>query len=97
MHRSCNTNHADNIIIDIFLHTQSKQSKAYGSHAKHSYCHPVNQHWVPLRHLSLVQTNPVGAGLKFHNDPNTTKRDKDSWAFAFSHTHMHTRTHTRNL
>jgi len=64
----------------------------------------VNQHWdacAPLRHLSLVQANPPGAGLvthrrtvqvswrevaepMFHNDPNTTKRVKDSWAFASS-------------
>jgi len=48
-------------------HTQSKQSqsKAYGSHAKHSYCCPVDQHWdacAPFRHLSLVQANPLGAG-----------------------------------
>ena len=33
------------------------------SHMKHSYCHPANQHrnaYVPLRHLSLVQANPLG-------------------------------------
>ena len=51
---------------------------------------------APLRHLSLVQANPLGAAtgglskshgersqnLKFHNNPNTTKRDNNSWAFA---------------
>ena len=44
----------------------TRQSKAYGSHANHSYCHPMNQHWgacAPLRHLSLVQANPPVAGL----------------------------------
>ena len=42
------------------------QSKASSSHAKHSYCCPVNQHWdvcAPLRNLSLVQENPPGAEL----------------------------------
>ena len=51
-----------------YTHKASK-SKAYGSHAKHSYCRPVNQHWdayAPLRHLSLVQANPLGAGLVTH-------------------------------
>jgi len=78
---------------------------------------------APLRHLSLVQANPLGAGLVTrrrtiqvswrevaepkvpHNDPNTTKRDKDSWPLASpvyttyssppscnTHTHTHTLT-----
>ena len=45
--------------------THTHTHKASGSHAKHSYCRPVNQHWdacAPLRHLSLVQANPPGAG-----------------------------------
>ena len=50
-------------------HTHTRtQSKAYGSHAKHSYCRSVNQHWdscAPLRHSSLVQTNPTGASLEW--------------------------------
>ena len=48
------------------VHTHTIQSKAYGSHVKHSHCHPANQHWdacAPLRHSSLVQANPPGAGL----------------------------------
>jgi len=46
-----------------------KQSKAYGSHVKHSYCCPVNKHWdacASLRNSSLVQANPSGAGLVTH-------------------------------
>ena len=38
-------------------------SKAYGNRAKHSYCHPVNQHWdacAPLGHLNLVQEILLG-------------------------------------
>jgi len=56
--------------VHTYTHThQAKQSKAYGSRAKYSYFHPVNQHWdgcAPLRHLSLVQANPPGAGLVTH-------------------------------
>ena len=46
--------------------SQHAQSKASGSPAKHSYCHPVNHHWdscAPLRHLSLLQANSPGAEL----------------------------------
>ena len=52
-----------------FALTQNKKSKAYSNHAKHSYFLPVNQHWdasAPLRHSSLAQTNPSGAGLVTH-------------------------------
>ena len=45
-------------------HTRTKKAKPlHGSHVKHSYCHPANEHWdvrAPLRHLSLVQANPPG-------------------------------------
>jgi len=54
------------------LHTHT--SKAYGSHAKHSYCCPVNQHWdacAPLRDSSFVQANPPGAGLVVTNEITT--------------------------
>jgi len=47
----------------------AKQSKVYGSYVKHGYCYPVNEHWdacAPLRHSSLVQANPSGAGLVTH-------------------------------
>jgi len=47
-------------------HKYKSKAKAYGSHAEHSYCRPVNQHWdacAPLRRLSLAQANPPGAGL----------------------------------
>jgi len=46
-------------------YTKQSKSKAYGSHAEHSYCRPVNQHWdacAPLRFLSLVQANLPRAG-----------------------------------
>ena len=57
-----------------YQHTQTQThhthtSKAYGSHTKHSYCHPANQDWdacAPLRRLSLVQANPSGAGIVTH-------------------------------
>ena len=42
--------------------TRHIQPKAYGSHAKHSYCCSANQHWdvcTPFKCLSLVQTNPL--------------------------------------
>ena len=50
----------------LYAYTHKSKSKAYGSHAKHSYCCPVNRHWdanAPLRHSSLVQANPPRAGL----------------------------------
>ena len=46
-------------------HIAKQKQSLYGSHAKHSYCCPTNQHWdvcAPLRHLSLVQANPPRAG-----------------------------------
>ena len=42
------------------------KAKASGTHVKHSYYRPANQHWdacALLRHLSLVQANSPGAGL----------------------------------
>ena len=91
------------------LHLLTSQSKAYGSYAKQNYYCPANQHWdvcVPLRHWSVVQANPPGAGLvthrwfhrerswnpKFHNDLNSTIWDKGSWAFA---TPVNTKVHIR--
>jgi len=38
-------------------------SKTYGSHARHSYCCPADNACVPIRHFSLVEANPPGAGL----------------------------------
>jgi len=64
--------HHGHLIMRARAHTHTHthtQSKAYGSHAKHSYCCPVNQHWdacVPLGHYSLVQANPPGTGLVTH-------------------------------
>ena len=61
-------------------------AQAYGRHAKHSYCHPTNQHWgacTPLRHLNLAQTNPPGAGQdECPGLMEKVSKTKDSWEFA---------------
>ena len=67
-------NYSNNINMVVMATSSSKQqqaaysstkakNKAYGSHAKHSYCCPVNHACAPLRHSSLVQANTPGAGL----------------------------------
>ena len=85
-----------------------KANKASGSHAKHSYYHPANQHWdscAPLRQLNLVQENPPGAGLvdhkerllnlKFHNYLHTTKGQlKICFPSKYQSTFLHTYIHT---
>jgi len=66
-HRHAHTQYTNTHIHHITqTHTKQSKGKAYGSHAEHSYCRPVNQHWdacTSLRCLSLVQANLPGAGL----------------------------------